>query len=461
MKKSVIVASLLTVSPLTAFISSCSSCEHIKGQIQEICVANHKHIDRCGAYNCLKGDHTFFATINPEDINTPIVNLKGDLKDVSRDTKKKIEIEILTPDHTKDYDVDATIKIQGNTSSWFPKKNFNIELFKKGTEDKQKIKFKDTWPKINKFTLKAGWTDEHHLRNIGLSLIWGQIVKAHGSHYKKDYLFDSFNGGATDGFPILVYNNNNFLGSYQLIVPKSKHLSGMKDDEGDKTIHHAMFAADGYNDVTSLSQPIDPNKPLDEQALGLKHNSIEDDDSWWINSFNKLINFIKTSPDSEFDSQISTYVDLGRTLDYMAFIDMFFCPDNVSKNINWCTFDENIWTPIPWDLDCSFGYGWVGNRDYYNYDASIYFAGNSLFNRIYTLKKAEYQANFKELRQEILSPSNIMHTLFDFDLQANPLCYDADIRKWPNCPDKADDYMYYLNNFITKRWNWFEQGGKE
>lgn len=440
--------------PITALTACSNQCDHESNELITVLAQNKKHLDRTGIYKCSKCGKKFYQTIQPEDINMPIVNINGDLNSVG-DDKKWMTIQYLSIDKQQDFNADIEIKLQGRTSRGFPKKNYNITLYKTGTQDKKKIEFKN-WPKMSKFTLKGEWTDCRHIRNLGLSQLWGQIIHTQ-QNLGEDILSGTVNGGATDGFPILLYNNNSFFGLYEITIPKGEHLTNMEEDDGSETIKHALLCAEGRTPSTEFLEAISKNETLEEQGWDLKHNSIEEKDDWVIESFNSLISFVQNSSDDEFKSNISSYIDFSITLQYMCFLQMFFLGDNVEKNINWATYDGTIWIPLCWDLDTSFGYDYLGNRDRLPFNHSINFGTNRLFDRIFTLFNNEYKEKLTEMRQTIFKPSNIMNTLFQFYLSINPKCFEPDFTKYTKMPEQGEDFLYHLNTYITNRWNWLEE----
>ncbi len=107
----------------------------------------------------------------------------------------------------------ASIKIQGTSSVFYDKKNYNITLYN-DEELNEKNKIDVGWGKQNKYCLKANWIDKTHARNI----ITAQLASEIQSKYN---LFENTpNNGVIDGFPIEVYINGEFLGIYTWNIPK-------------------------------------------------------------------------------------------------------------------------------------------------------------------------------------------------------------------------------------------------
>lgn len=457
MKKWIKWLSLTSVVPICCVTSCGPVCEHEKGQLIDINISQIGQIKRPGIFKCQKCGSQYIDEILPNDINMPMINLVGDIQSMPYDVKRNIKVEYLSLNSSENFNVAATIKIQGGSSKFYPKKNYTIQLFQEIGGEKYSVQFKD-WPKMSKYILKADWVDCRHIRTFGLSQVWEQMIHFRPKEGAQDFLYDATNCGTPDAFPLLVFNNNHFLGLYQICCPKSKYLVNMKEDSGSQSIHQALFFSGGQTHPSSqLKGPIEKDKSLEEQGWDIEFNSIDDDGEWIIDSMNALINFINnTIDDNTFKVGITQYIDLVRTIDFMCFNDMFYCKDNRCNNINWCTYDGQTWTPVMWDLDESFGYDWGGHRGSFPFNEETDWTINALFNRIRRVFSDQYLSQFHELRQAVFQPSNIITTLLNFYLQTNPIAFKGDFNKWKNIPDQDDGFLYYLNDYHTKRWQWLE-----
>lgn len=71
----------------------------------------------------------------------------------------------------------ATLKVQGNSSTAYNKKNFTITFYSdKACTTKQKIDF--GWGAQSKYVMKANWIDITHSRNVVSAQLWGDVVKS-------------------------------------------------------------------------------------------------------------------------------------------------------------------------------------------------------------------------------------------------------------------------------------------
>lgn len=153
----------------------------------------------------------FNFTVNASE-NIPAIHFYGDISNMIDKSDDRIIIVKYISDNVtfKSY---AKLKLQGDSSLNYPKKNYNITF----CEDKKCLQKKNVnlkWGEISKYTLKANWIDTTHSRNIVTAKIVSQMQREYG-------LFeDSINNALVDGFPIKVYLNEEFYGLYTLNLHK-------------------------------------------------------------------------------------------------------------------------------------------------------------------------------------------------------------------------------------------------
>ena len=96
--------------------------------------------------------------------------------------------------------------------------------------------------------------DYSQARNVVSAKLFGQIVH---SRNIKDEINDLYNGGAIDGYPVVIYHNGSFLGLYTMNIPKDKWLFGMDDyDPGkDESItKHAILMGNTWTNSVVLKE---------------------------------------------------------------------------------------------------------------------------------------------------------------------------------------------------------------
>ena len=301
----------------------------------------------------------------------------------------------------------VTLKVQGDSSANYPKKNFTMKVFADSTyAGKEKLTFKG-WPAMDKFVLKAHWMDHSHVRNVGTAKIWGKIVASRSDYASlPEELRMAANNGATDGFTCKVFVNGVYQGLYELIVPKDK-LFGQTT--GVPT--HSIINSEQNNQVSCAFATTSPT------VSGNWSEELQDSMSADIStSFANLIKFVAGSTDEEFVANAETYFDVQSVIDFDIFARIFCIVDNVCKNQIFFTYDGMKWYEGAWDMD-----GVLGNpptvRGYFAYDTAFqtgYVAykdhriTNLLYERVETLFMDRFKARYAELRADILSADNIV-----------------------------------------------------
>jgi len=345
-----------------------------------------------------------------EEYDLPIIEMNGSMKGISKDD----EVELSVKYHSDElkFNSKATLKWQGASSLFYEKKNYTIK-FVDDKGEKNKIKIKDEWGKQSKYCLKANYIDHTSSRNVVSAKLFGQIVH---SRNKLDKVNELVNGGAIDGFPVVIYLNGDFHGLYTMNIPKDKWLLDM-DDTGKQ----AILMADNWSSSTSMNTTMN-TKDVEKSAWEIEYCSTEDTaegTDWVAESFNKVIDFVSKNNGQDFKDGISQYVDIDRAMDLMLYTLMINGKDNLSKNILWITYDGETWIPSAYDLDSTWGIfcdgnvldedQWMTLKDFKSHKNT-----NLIFKRILENYTTEVKARYEELRQTVMSTDNIIKEFASF-----------------------------------------------
>ena len=330
----------------------------------------------------------------------------------------------------------ATLKIQGSSSSTYPKKNYTIKFFNdEDCSDKFKVNF--GWGRQNKYVLKANWTDKTHSRNIVTAHIAAQVQD------KYNLFQNTPNNGLIDGFPVEVYLNNEFHGLYTLNIPKEDWLYGMDDNNP----NHIIMVGEKYSTATTFKEVnIDGwNNQLDDNSPTVQQKML------------RLINFVVNSTDQEFKENIEDYLNLDATLNYYVLCHTLNIADNNAKNLLFVTYDGKIWYPTLYDLDTTFGSYYHG-LELYPTDYSLQMNHNRLFERLSILFKKEIEQRYKELRQNILLEENIINEIDKVYSQIEPSLFEKEQQKWGQLPGyeltQLKEYIHERLPYVDKMMNY-------
>lgn len=410
-------------------------------------IIDHNEIDNCGKFICQTCEDIEYRTITPADISMPILSLNGSMEGISKENKITIAVSYESDEIS--FESDATLKWQGASSLGYPKKNFNIQFLKTGTDKKNKVEIRESWGKQSKYTLKANWIDYSQARNVVSGKIYNQIVH---SRNLEDEVSTSENGGAVDGFPIVIYLNGNFEGLYTLNIPKDNWMWGMEDDEeGDDVVtKQACLSTGNWLPDAMLVQQIEDYS----DTVELEYCSTEDTigDEWVLDSFNDMISFINSATDEEFKQNIGNYVNLERTIDTIIYTQTIMAVDNLAKNILWLTYDGVHWFSSMYDMDATWGLIWHG-ESYCSDDANLFtnVNCNKLWQRIISLYKKEIAIRYFELRMNVLSMGNIVEQFNSFDNSIIEEIRNVERERWTEVPSQDTNNIQQIINYIEKR----------
>ena len=365
---------------------------------------------------------------------TPKIYIEGNLFMQNKSEIGKFKIKYKS--ESTNLEKYATLKIQGSSSSTYPKKNYTIKFFNdEDCSDKFKVNF--GWGRQNKYVLKANWTDKTHSRNIVTAHIAAQVQD------KYNLFQNTPNNGLIDGFPVEVYLNNEFHGLYTLNIPKDDWLYGMDDNNP----NHIIMVGEKYSTATTFKEVnIDGwNNQLDDNSPTVQQKML------------RLINFVVNSTDQEFKENIEDYLNLDATLNYYVLCHTLNIADNNAKNLIFVTYDGKIWYPTLYDLDTTFGSYYHG-LELYPTDYSLQMNHNRLFERLSILFKKEIEQRYKELRQNILLEENIINEIDKVYLQIEPSLFEKEQQKWGQLPGyeltQLKEYIHERLPYIDKMMNY-------
>lgn len=335
--------------------------------------------------------------IEPGKDDLPILYVSGTLPTSKDDGALPVKIKYKSK--TLEFSEDATFKVQGDSSTLYPKKNFTIK-FKKTDGTKSKHKFKN-WNEYSEFVIKANYTEITHSRNVCSAKIWGAIVGTRENYDELPIeLKESSNNGAIDGFPVLMYVDGVYYGRYSFNLSKGDMLDMDEDNP-----NHAMVQGQASRDnVTTFrvdSTTAEAGKWTDE---------LTDDITHVLTRWNQILYFVNNSTDADFKAGIDNYIDLQSLIDYYCFGYFALAYDSFAKNQSYLTYDGQKFYASFYDMDGTFGGFWDGTMPLtatnnlmphvvYKTDSyTLYDEGNLLFLKLYFNFHDEIVERWNELR---------------------------------------------------------------
>lgn len=435
------------------FIACAGKCNHSYA-LTELSIKKNSSVENAGIYKCSKCGKQSQKSITYKDIDMPIIDFYGSLRGISKENELKISVKYSS--ETKNFECDAKIKVQGQSSTAYPKKNYTIKFYEKNTDYSKKYKTElvEGWGKENKYCLKANYIDYSQARNVVSAKLYGQI--AHSLN-KDDNLNSLYNGGAVDGYPVVIYLNGDFLGLYTLNIPKDAWLFDMDDDEDSTTVEsaikHAVLGGDAWTDSTLLEEPI--NSDCTSSGFDLEFCSTEENPhvgtSWVAESFNKFITFLNNNNGEDLKQGLDQYVDVERAIDCFIYTNVIYARDNVGKNILWVTYDGVKWSPSMYDMDGTWGIAWDGSMHKDGYVKENILSRNKLYVKLMENYKEEINERYKELRKGALSFSNIRKEFSEFDSKIPSIVRRAEKLKWNEVKNQNKNNYSQIIQFAAMR----------
>lgn len=433
----------------------CTQCNEkydtSKMSLESVLIKNEHSVEFCGIFTSLEATVDIYKPITYKDVGMPVVNLGGSLPSAKGYTNV---VDFTYESEEQSFVCTAEIKVQGASSAGMPKKNFNIKLFDSdGT--KNKVELVDGWGKENKYCLKANYIDFSQSRNVVSGKIFGEIVKS-----RNDELANTPNGGAIDGYPILVYNNGVYQGVYTMNIPKDKWMFDMHDSDEK---NQAIFMTETWNNAVSFRE-------ISTSGFVLEYASNEDslvdnNTQWAYDSMLDLIEFVYYNDGEDFKNGIHQYADVDKCIDSMLYTFFICADDNTSKNILWVTLDGKVWFSSMYDMDGTWGMRWNGKIEFdentHPISALVDGKGlapernhsnlNLLWERIYVNYYDRVVERYWELRQNILTVENITYHFVDFFNAIPDIVRDAEKEKWTGVPSQNIDHLEQILTFARKR----------
>lgn len=349
------------------------------------------------------------STIEPSENDIPTLYIDGTIPTSKAEGTSNVNISYISKSKTfKGY---GTLKVQGNSSTQYPKKNFTLKMFKDSTHDnKLKVNFKN-WGNQNKFVLKANWIDFSHARNIVSARLWGDVVRSRSDYNSlPEGLRNAPNQGAIDGFVVKVFCNNIYQGRYTLNIPKDKWTFEM-DDSLDT---NCILCAENYVSGCFQAVPVIDESDWTDELHDVVPDSIK-------TSWTAAISHVMNTSGEDFKNSLSTYFDVQSLIDYYCFSYAICHLDGLGKNQIFLTYDGTKWIASAYDMDSTFGLYWNGSRfvsTSYRMQGDYETAVNGTFNLLYEKLEANYvseiKARWAELRQSALSEQNIIERFSNF-----------------------------------------------
>lgn len=424
---------------------------HENRQVLEILTGAVSGLSFPAQFHCPDCNANFIDSLKPADFHMPIVSVRGDTGSADKGLRTPVATEYYG--ETESFQCDATLRIQGQSSSLFPIKNYALKLYKSGTnqQKKQNVELFEGC-KENEYCLKANYMDASQARNIVGARIYKEISETRNNG---DPISKTKTQCVIDGFPVLFYVNGAFHGLYTLNIPKDHWVYEMK--KSPSTRQAALF-----------SRHVEPNNYLrthisfENYDWKIEFASTEDEPAigtdWAVNSINNMADTLNTLDDARLKKVLPTVVNVDRAIDALLYTIFIGAYDNRVKNILYLTYDGTQWAPVMYDMDSAFGLNFDGTAFYNANFPYQNFTGNGsvLYQKIFKLYNNEFKARYKELRKTILTYEHIDAEFKAFFDSIPDICYETNFRVNPGIPQQKVNHYEQIMSFVKGRLDYLD-----
>lgn len=394
----------------------------------------------------LKVEYFSSQIFNGYEFGIKVLKLYGDMEGMSGSEKKKFSYSFLNKSGT------CEMKWQGSSSMAYPKKNFTI------TFDNE-IMANEKWGMHKKYCLKANFIDCSHARNIVSAKLWGQIVKnnryndvinltfSDGTNWtdeknnilttNSNNLVNLINGGAIDGFPVILSLNDEFYGLYTFNIPKDAWMFGM-----DRLLNNSC----GIITSENWSSLFDKLAIFNDEDYSIEY-SANKDSALLKDSFNTLIQKVIDCTSKElYDDLCQNYIDIKSVIDY-AILQLLITGSDCIKNLIYGTYDGIKFFVSAYDMDTTYGNHWTGTQYYYDdYNDIKKWSTHNLFKLMLLYDKEQFKNRYRELRKTTMNEHQITYMFSNFICEIPQVLLIEDWKKWCLVPGTTSNNLSQIVN---------------
>lgn len=411
---------------------------HTKGSFVSLVTTSVQGVKNPGLFQCAVCGNEYYDTVTSEDINFPILSIDGEFGNI--DMTQKWFFDVKYEDGNRTENATGVLNWQNEYSSIYPKKNYDVTFYTDSTlSTKKGIEFKADWGVQSTYALKADYIDRSHIRDLGTASIYRDIA---ATRENGDALSTTRGYGVTDGKPVLIYQNGTFQGLYNIETPKDGWAFDMSYDI---TAKHAAMTAKAWTNSNALKEEIAADF---SNGWDLNFSSTGSNNAWVVESFNKLINFVKNNENEDFINGISNFLNVDRAIDQMLLTWLMRGSENYTRNIVWTTYDGNIWIPNISNAQSTWGLNGSGEITI-NPTPYLAYETNLLWEKLFNYMRPQIVSRWQTLRSGPLSLANITTRFTELTNLYPSFILEADSNKWSDMPGNGTNTLEQILNFAN------------
>jgi hypothetical protein len=340
------------------------------------------------------------------------------------------------------------IRNRGNISRKFPKKSYNMELWKDPDGNEELETSLLNMRSDSKWYLLAMYNEPLRITNATSHALWLNMHKLYYAAQESDA-----NSGIRTKY-CDVFINNSYAGVYLFTEPMDRKQLKLKKTGSNGEIRGELYKADGWSVATSFtSLPPPPSNPAAEEW---EEFEMDYPDPYWSNLY-ELLRFTITSSAADFEANVSKRFKIDNLIDYFIFLNLVYAPDNVGNNQFVARYKEGEpYFLIPWDLDGTFGYTTTADRS----DETRAILSHGLYDRLLALDPAGFKSKLRKrwfaLRQNEFSVQNLKNDLStNFNQLTAEGAYARETMKWPGTVKTGD--FPTINSWLQNRISFLDE----
>lgn len=317
------------------------------------------------------------------------------------------------------------VQWQGTSSIGYSIKNYQATLRDTDMKEYLYTPYPNGIPE-SIFCFKADYMESSHGRNAGIAKFLNDCVFTIKNPAQ---LKDSRVRNAINGFPMLMYINDELIGIYNFNTDRySAKTYGYEDEE--KTLVYEIAAnsdstAGAFFKYTGSGDPTAYYK-ADFMCLYPPTRAAGNDNFTEIKS---LVEWVHDASDEEFKENFEKHFNKKYVLRYLIYVNLMGAVDSLGKNMKLASWDGgNIWYIQPYDCDTTIGldnsgdlrFGSdieIGEADTFNTTAS------KLWEKVMRVFEEDIKAEYAELRRTTLTLENMYKYILDEQINKIPKYY--------------------------------------
>ncbi|MGV3558199.1 CotH kinase family protein [Larkinella arboricola] len=357
---------------------------------------------------------------------------------------------VVTETDGEPFSASMGIRVRGNLSRTYPKRSYNMQLWKDATGSKELETALLGMRNDSKWLLQALYSEPLRLNSAVSWSLWQRI---HTLYYSEPGFPDGEPGAlsAVRSRYCDVFLNGSYIGIYGLGEDMDRKQLKLKKTGDQGELNGELYKASGWSDATTFSDKnfsfYDPNS-----VVWAEYEMDYPKEPYWNNLYD-FVNFVVTEEPSKLKAGFPSRLNLDNMIDYFLFLNVTGAKDNIGNNQFIARYKQGEpYLFIPWDLDGTFGY-WNGSY-IHEIDPDMGVLINGLFDRLLSTNPHDYKGRMRQrwfsLRQNEFSAVSLKKNFTDsFNLLNNNGAYARENLKWASSLRMHD--MDYIHDWIDRR----------